>query len=72
MGTLTCVESRACGELLACAGVGYMAVYAALLYGSGSLSPFALNRGAGAAVVSDPPLEPGPQDPAYVVQTQGS
>jgi len=57
--------------LLACAGAGYAAVYAALLYGSGWLSPFALDRREG-PVISDPPLEPGPQEAVYLQVTQES
>jgi O-antigen/teichoic acid export membrane protein len=57
--------------LLAGAGAGYMAVYAALLYGSGSLSSLGLRR-SDAGVIPDPPLEPGPPDPAYLQVTQES
>ena len=57
--------------LLAGAGAGYMAVYAALLYSSGSLSSLGLRRSE-AGVIPDPPLEPAPPDPAYLQVTQES
>jgi O-antigen/teichoic acid export membrane protein len=56
--------------LLACAGAGYIAAYAALLYGSGSLSPFGLHRRE-PPVISDSPNEPGPKDPAYILIQEG-